>query len=116
MSESQESSKRVKLSGGLDRTASWVYIDADDSLVIEFYDFSADAEDHFGGDIAFLIHVAPEDKQRIWAELEGAASAAIPSDHALLQRMGSRFEDYFCVQAWLDAEGLPYRKSVDHQA
>ena len=49
--------KRVKLKGVLERTASSVEIKGDGSLVVEVYDFSDDAEQWFGNDVAFLLKV-----------------------------------------------------------
>lgn len=57
--------KRVKLKGVLERTASSVEIKGDGSLVVEVYDFSDDAEQWFGNDVAFLLKVSSADKSRM---------------------------------------------------
>jgi hypothetical protein len=57
--------KRVKLKGVLERAASSVEIKGDGSLVVEVYDFSDEAEQWFGNDVAFLLKVSSADKSRM---------------------------------------------------
>lgn len=57
--------KRVKLKGVLERTASSIEIKGDGSLVVEVYDFSDEAEQWFGNDVAFLLKVSSADKSRM---------------------------------------------------
>jgi hypothetical protein len=44
--------KRMKLKGVLERTASFIEVKGDGSLVVELYDFSDKAEEWFGNDVA----------------------------------------------------------------
>ena len=57
--------KRIRLAGGLHRTASSAQISKEGSLVVEFYDFSEVAERHFGHDVAFLVIVSARGKQQV---------------------------------------------------
>ncbi|HEV3089521.1 MAG TPA: hypothetical protein VGX96_20125 [Candidatus Elarobacter sp.] len=108
--------ERVKLRGGLDRTASWVYVTDDGTLVTELYDFSPDAEKWLGNDVAFLLHVAAADKARVLSALRGEAFATGSDrerDAALLESLRERFDDYYAVKEWLDQRGIAYRKEFE---
>jgi hypothetical protein len=108
--------EQVRLRGVLDKTASWARIAGDGSLVVELYDFSADAEKWFGNDVAFLLHVAAADKPRMLARLRGDVAESARDDAAdavLLRLVRERFDDYYAVKEWLDREGIAYRKEFE---
>jgi hypothetical protein len=108
--------ERFKLPGVLDRTASWVYVVDDGTLVVELYDFSPDAEKWLGNDVAFLLHVAPDDKARILTRLrDEQPDAGRGEDHdaTLLRLLRERFADYYAVKEWLDRHGIAYRKEFE---
>ncbi|MCS6938371.1 MAG: hypothetical protein RMJ55_08550 [Roseiflexaceae bacterium] len=110
-------SEAVKLSGGTPETVTFVYGDSEGNLIIESYDHSSQAEGVFGNDVAFLMHIAAEHKLRIWALLRGAGrSPSSGSDAELFTALQERFGDYYEVQRWLDANGIPYRKEFDGRA
>jgi hypothetical protein len=48
--------EKTKLSGGPDKTATWIWLEAG-QLKVEFYDFSETAQQMFGNDIAYMITV-----------------------------------------------------------
>lgn len=107
----------VKLAGGLPGTATFLYGGPDGSLVVELYDHSPDAESSFGHDVAFLMHVAAEHKPRMLALLGGPEQPATGcGDSELFDRLRDRFQDYYEVQRWLDANGIPYEKEFDSWA
>lgn len=107
----------VKLSGGVPGTATFVYGGPDGGLVIELYDHRPQAEDSFGNDVAFLLHIAAEEKPRLVALLRDPGQPAGASDDAeLLGLLRDRFRDYYDVQRWLDANAVPYRKEFDSWA
>ncbi|PKO21053.1 MAG: hypothetical protein CVU38_16840 [Chloroflexi bacterium HGW-Chloroflexi-1] len=64
-----DTSKRVQLQGVLDKTASWAGISADGSLIVELYDFSAEAARCFGNDVAFLLVISTEAKGEMLTRL-----------------------------------------------
>ena len=104
----------VKLRGGLENTASTVRVEDDGRLVIEFYDFSSEAQSAFGNDVAYLVTVAPAEVSRV-ALLLGVAEneAAGPP---LLERMNERFFSYFDAKKWLDENAIPYVEAFDSWA
>jgi hypothetical protein len=110
-------SERVTLRGGLPGTATFLYTGADGSLIIELYDHSPQAEKHFGNEVAFLLHVAPEHKAQLLTLLhDPAAFPGDGSDAELLALLHDWFRDYHDVQRWLDANNIPYRKTFDSRA
>ncbi|HEX2076479.1 MAG TPA: hypothetical protein VHG08_02185 [Longimicrobium sp.] len=101
---------RVRLSGGLQKTASWAILRADGGVTVEWYDYSEEAHRVFGNDVAHLVHVSPSDVPRL-CTLLGAADA-----DAVLQAMEARFADYFAAKAWLDEQSIPYQQEYDSWA
>ena len=98
---------RIRLSGGPDHTSSSASIGGKGELIVEFYDFSEQAERAFGNDVAFLLTVSPESKGELAKHL-GAAG-----DEPLLAAIRDRFESYFEVRDWLLARSIPFTKSFD---
>jgi hypothetical protein len=45
---------KVKLTGGLEKTVTWIWLE-ERQLKVEYYDFSEDAQDAFGKDIAYIL-------------------------------------------------------------
>ena len=75
--------ERLTLRSSPEKSVTWLYIRQDGSLVVEWYDYSSDAQCHFGNDVAFLLIVASTDKVKIWsllAEQQNSASDAAMSD------------------------------------
>jgi hypothetical protein len=112
-----QDSERVTLRGGLPGTATFLYIGADGSLIVELYDYSPQAEEHFGNEVAFLLHVAPEHKAQMLALLrDPAATHGDGGDAELLALLCGRFRDYHGVQRWFDANDILYQKTFDSRA
>ncbi len=106
----------LRLSRGLDQTVTWVDIAADGSLVIEFYDHSAAANDAFGNDVAYLLTVAPRHKEtmlRLLREEAGVQTVVGNGDSMLLGLIHERFASYFDLVRWLEARQIPFAKSFD---
>jgi hypothetical protein len=108
--------KGVELKGGLKHTASSVKIKHDGSLVVELYDFSDDAQQWLGNDVAFLLKVSLADKSRMLScLLEGQTKMPGPleRDALLLQLLKEQFDSYYEVKRWLDKNKIPYEKEFD---
>jgi len=110
---------QVKLSTNLPGSATWVRIEQDGRLVVEFYDFSEQAHDCFGGDVAYLLIVAPDNKSLMLSKLEPEASASgaqTDPDARLLTLLQQRFDSYFRIEEWFQANGVPFEKVFDDMA
>lgn len=59
----------IILSGNLARATSSIEIKADGRLVVEFYDFSDEAQTMLGRDVSYLLTVQAEDKDRLLQSL-----------------------------------------------
>ena len=103
-------SERAKMRGGPDGSTSWAYVTEAGDLVVECYDYGAEAEASFGHDVAFLVTVAAADKAAVFERLGGQGAF---TDAALLDLVAERFASYFEARKWLDAEGVPYRHDFD---
>lgn len=101
---------RVRLSGGLTKTATWVILRADGGVTVEWYDYSDEAHRVFGNDVAHLVHVGPAEVPRLCALLGAADADALP------RAMQARFADYFAAKAWLDEQSIPYEQEYDSWA
>ena len=114
MGESQP--KRVRLRGGPEDTASSVSIEPDGSMVVELYDFSAQAEQGFGNDVAFLLTVQSSDTDALLAALldgKESHSGDIDRGGLILRVMEERFASYFKVKEWLEERGIPFGTRFD---
>ncbi|HEY0383599.1 MAG TPA: hypothetical protein VGC72_15520 [Candidatus Elarobacter sp.] len=107
--------KRVKLRGVLAQTASWATIGDDGGLVVELYDFSAEAHTWLGNDVAFLLKIGAAEKGEMSARLLAASSRADApdDDERLLRCMQERFADYHAVKDWLEDQGIAFRKEFE---
>ena len=107
---------RVKLKGGPSDSSSSVEIKDDGSLVVEFYDFSEEAESCFGNDVAYQLIISKPEAERILSKLIDERNRAISVNDELLQLMEERFQSYFDVKEWLEANGITYQKIFDSWA
>ena len=111
--------KRMKLKGVLERTASSVEIKGDGSLVVELYDFSNEAEQRFGNDVAFLLKVSAANKSRMLSCLmsgQNEMAGSLDRDELLLQLLKEQFADYYAVKQWLEQNKIPFQQEFDSWA
>ena len=97
--------KKVKLSGGPDKTVTWIWLDpAGRQLKVEYYDFSEAAQRLFGNDIAYIITVKDMDK---------LFSAVNQNETSLIQWMEQYFKSYFGIKQWLLENGIDFRVDIE---
>jgi hypothetical protein len=111
--------RKVKLRGSLPQMASSASIREDGHLVIEVFDWSDEAQQWLGNDVAYFMILAPEQKAGILALLAaetGAPPFSLSGDDHLLALIQQRFADYYDVKRWLDGTGIPYDKDFDSWA
>lgn len=90
--------KKIKLSGGPDKTVTWIWIEGE-QLKIEYYDFSEDAHRFFGNDIAYSITVHEMDK---------LLSTVNQSKSSIIPWMEQYFNSYFGIKKWLEENGIDF--------
>jgi hypothetical protein len=115
-----DSESRVLLSVKLKRpaahTASWVKILVDGRIELEYFDFSEDAHDMFGNDVAYMYYVEVADKPRVVELLEERTGATISGDQAMLDALAEEFPDVWSIKNWLAEKQVPFAKEFDSWA
>ena len=97
--------QKVKLSGGPDKSVTWIWLDpADGHLKVEYYDFSEDAQRLFGNDIAYTITV--EEMDKLFATLH-------QNEESLISWMVQYFKSYFGIKQWLEESKIGFRVEVE---
>jgi hypothetical protein len=92
--------EKVKLSGGPDKTVTWIWLDpAGRQLKIEYYDFSEPAQKFFGNDIAWTITVH---------EMEKLLSIVTQEEASLIPWMEQYFKSYSGIKQWLEENGIGF--------
>ena len=99
--------ERVKLTGGLEKTVTWIWLDPDTGgqLKVEFYDFSETAQRMFGNDIAYTITVHEMDK---------LYSTARQDEASVIQWIAKNFQSYFAIKGWLEENNI--RFSIERES
>ncbi|SRR6266508_2299728 len=95
--------KKVKLSGGPDKTVTWIWLE-NRQLKVEYYDFSKSAQKLFGNDIAYTITVYEMDK---------LFSTVNQNETSIIQWMEQYFKSYFGIKQWLEENGIDFRVEIE---
>lgn len=110
-------SRRIQLRGGPSGSTSSAYFESDGTLTVEFYDHGAEAEAHFGHDVAYFVRVRPAQRPLVLAALAAATGGRPPrSDSALLRALAEKFASYFEVKQWLGEQRIPFETHFDSWA
>lgn len=110
--------RKIQLNEILDKTSTSIALEADGSIVVHHYDFSDEAQQHFGNDVAFIITLTSEGKEMLHTLLSGNTGFRT-GDEADLQLLGliqARFKGYHDFQDYLQANNVPYEKRFDSWA
>lgn len=100
--------EKVKLNGGLDKTVTWIWLDsASNQLKIEYYDFSEDAQNAFGNDIAYILAVN---------EVNKVCLITRQNETSLIQWLSENFQSYFDIKQWLEENKISFEKEIDSWA
>lgn len=94
---------KVKLSGGLDKTVTWIWLE-DSQLKVEYYDFSESAQRSFGNDIAYTITV--KDMKKLFSTINQDQTSLIPW-------MEHYFRSYFGIKKWLEENGIDFTVAIE---
>jgi hypothetical protein len=95
--------KKVKLSGGPDKTVTWIWL-AGGQLKVEYYDFGESAQRLFGNDIAYTITVQDMDK---------LFSAVNQNEESIIPWMEQYFKSYFGIKKWLEENGINFGVEIE---
>jgi hypothetical protein len=106
---------RVRLTGGLERTASSAYVNTEGGIVVECFDFSQDAHDFFGNDVAFSLTIDAELKTAVLEGL-GIAHPDDDVDAAILSALADRFASYYAVKQWLEEQQIAFSTAFEPHA
>ena len=101
--------EKVKLTGGPEKTATWVWLEpeTDGQLKVEFYDFSELAQRMFGNDIAYTITVHEMDKLLL---------AAKHNEGSIIPWMVENFKSYFGIKRWLEENKIDFSVEIESWA
>ncbi len=106
----------ITLRGAAPHTANMARIMPDGSLEVELFDFSPEAHQWLGNDVAYIVRVSPQDAPAVAARLLGQPAPSPLPVQAVLAAIQSRFAGYYEFLAWLDSEHIPYAKDFDGRA
>jgi len=106
----------VKHKGVLSQTASWSRVLEDGRVELEYFDFSTDAQDTFGNDVAWMYWVAASEAARIRELLGREAGRPIADDQAMLDEFAVRFADVKLLRDWLREQQIPFEEHFDSWA
>lgn len=98
--------KKVKLSGGPDKTVTWIWLERG-QLKVEYYDFSESAQKLFGNDIAYTITVH---------EMNKLFSTVNKNDSSIIEWTEQYFKSYFGIKKWLQENGIEFRVDIESWA
>jgi hypothetical protein len=108
---------KIKLSGGLPMTASWVGINEAGHLAVEMLQYGSRAKHACDTDVAFVVTVAPEHWPVLWQRLHGKGDPPKQvKPKPLLDAIHARFDSYYAVEGWLEQQGIPFQTRLDSQA
>ncbi len=100
--------QKVQLSGGPDKTTTWIWLDPVSSKPkVEYYDFSEAAQRLFGNDIAYTITVD---------EMNKLLSILQQDEGSLISWMAQYFKSYFGIKQWLEESKIGFRVEIESWA
>jgi hypothetical protein len=106
----------LRMPGVLEGTVGFVRRTERGELEVELYDFSEQAQEKLGGDIATIYTVRAEHLQQLAARL-AERSAGEPASIEQVQCLLASFETVDSLIDWLTREsGVPFSKAVDFNA
>lgn len=98
--------EKTKLTGGLEKTVTWIWLE-DNQLKVEYYDFSEDAQNAFGNDIAYILTVS---------EVNKICLITRQNEASLIQWLSENFKSYFEIKNWLEENKIKFEKEIDSWA
>lgn len=91
--------EKTKLSGGPDKTVTWIWLENTGQLKVEYYDFSEAAQRLFGNDIAYTITVN---------EMAKLLSTINQSETSVIAWIEQYFKSYLGIKKWLEENKIDF--------
>ena len=98
--------RKVKLSGGPEKTATWIWLEKG-QLKVEYYDYSELVNRMFGNDIAYTLTVT--EMEKLFAITEQDEASLIPWLH-------ENYMSYFDIKKLLEEHGIAFHKEIESWA
>jgi hypothetical protein len=95
------------------QSSAWVRLTTTGDLELELFDFSDEASNSLGGDVAWIWTVSGADLPDLLRHLPVAASL---SDEAFLTSLIGTHPHIHALRDWLRARQIPLREDFDSQA
>jgi hypothetical protein len=118
MPDSEEPKVRleIKLKSSWKQSSAWARVLEDGRIELELYDFSQDAQDHMGNDVAWIWRVETARIPRLLKLLEERTGTAIRDDQALLDAFARNFPHVHAIRDWFKEKWIPYEEKFDSWA
>ncbi len=110
--------KSVKMLNHLEQTSNTAQILEDGRLKIDHYDFSEEAQNHFGNDVTYMIYIMPEYKQNVLELLEQEnqyKAQGANLDDCLLDILSQKWS-YHTFSTWVEKQNIPFSKYFESWA
>lgn len=110
--------RKIQLNEILDKTSTSIALESDGSIVVDHYDFSDEAQAHFGNDVAFQLLVPLSSVELLHNVLSVSGGFRSPEEAGfrLMQVIQNRFRGYHAFQHFLQENSIPYEKKFDSWA
>lgn len=103
----------MKIRSPWEKSAAWARVTTDGSLELELYDFSPQAEQSLGGDVAWIWTVEAKDMPQLLSLLPSQAS---DGDQGLLTMLILSFADIHAIRDWIRLKQIPLSENFDSSA
>ncbi len=94
-------------------TTSWVRILESGQIEVEHYERNAGAEDHFGGDVAWIYRISAAERSHLYERLQKHTRAAITDDRTMVDAFMDNFKDAWALRDWLKQQRIPFEQEFE---
>jgi hypothetical protein len=108
--------RTVRLKSPWDKSSAWARVLEDGRIELELYDYSTEAQQHMGNDVAWFYRIGTAQKPRLLERLQKRTGTAIRDDKTLLRALTRSFSHVHAIRDWLKVQGIPYDEEFDSWA
>ena len=106
----------IKVKSPWDHSSAWARVMADGSLELELYDFSEEAQNNMGNDVAWIWSVAAVDVPQVVRLFQEMTGSTIKDDKSLLKTLKKHFPHVHAARNWLREKQIPLEEKFDSWA